>query len=80
MKFLPFLLLCSCASTTATGRFVNVQSNCSYLEWHGGPHPSLIMKDVNNSTPTRAGGSFMGTTTAGLAGIITAWLTKGVVK
>lgn len=84
MKLLLLLSLClpfcSCAHTKATAEYVDIQANCSYVEWHGGSRPSLIMRDVNHSTPTRAGGSLIGTTGAALTGVAGAVLTHGLVR
>lgn len=74
------LLGCSCASTYATKDRVNIQSNCSYVEWHGGEHPSLKMYGVNNSIPTRAGGSFVGTLGTAISAGIMAAATHGIAR
>lgn len=79
LALLPLLLI-GCAHTKATAEYVDIQANCSYVEWHGGPRPSLIMRDVNHSTPTRAGGSLIGTTGAAMTGVAGALLTNGLVR
>lgn len=84
MKPLLFFLLVAsltgCARTSATAERFHTQANVDYVEWHGGKNPRLIMRGVNHSTPTRAGGSLIGTAGAAGAGVITAWLTKGLVR
>lgn len=82
MKPILALLLCllSGCATYASKERVAVYSNADYVEWHGGENPSLVMRGVNNSTPTRAGGSVVGTAGSSLASIIMAWFTGGAVK
>ncbi len=70
----------ACAGTYASSKCVYTQADCEYLEWHGGPRPSLMMRGVNHSTPTRAGGSVLGTVAMGAASIITAKMGMGVIR
>lgn len=82
LALLPFLFLCSCANTVVKrdGKVVLwTQANASTLEFHSGD-TSLKMTMMNHSTPTRAGGSVIGTTATGAAGVITALVTKGLVR
>lgn len=74
------LLGCSCASTYATKDRVNIQSNAERVEWHGGANPSLVIVKLNNSIPTRAGGSVIGTTGMAVAGGIMAAATHGIAR
>lgn len=74
------LVFCSCAGTFASGERFYTQANADYVEWHGGGKPVLIMHGVNHSTPTRAGGSVMGTALGGATGFATAVMTRGLIR
>lgn len=68
LTLLPLLFLAGCA-TYANKDGVIVASNASYVEWHGGTKPSLVMYDVDNGTPTRAVGAVAGTALSGMVGL-----------
>ncbi len=76
---LPTCALTGCG-TYASGKAVYNTADCDYLEWHGGAAPSLVMRGVRAGDATRSAGSFVGTATAGAAGIMTARMTAGLVR
>lgn len=82
MAGLLVLAFTGCANTVVKrdGKVVLwTQANASTLEFHSGD-TSLKMTMMNHSTPTRAGGSVIGTTATGATGVITALVTKGIVR
>lgn len=84
MKLLPlcFLLFASCAETQVyrNGQLaLRTQANASLLTFHQGD-TDLRIEGMNHSTPTRAGGSVVGTAATGLAGVATAVLSKGLIR
>lgn len=84
MKYYAFVLfpflLCSCAGTYADSQRVYTQANVERLEWHGRGGASLVLVKADHSTPTRAGGSFIGTAATGVAGVATAIATHGLYR
>lgn len=83
--FLAFVVLLpltftGCAGTLATGKFMYTQANADYIEWHGGANPSFKAWKINHSTPTRAGGSVIGTSLMGAAGLMAGHGVVGLVK
>lgn len=71
---IPFLS--GCAGTYVSGKCLYTQANADYIEWHGGANPSFKAYKINHSTPTRAGGSVLGT----VGSSIVAGITAAVVK
>ncbi len=84
MKYLLAALLAfaltACASTTVYRngkRVLNTQANASLLVFHQGD-TDLRIEGLNHSTPTRAGGSVIGTAGTALTGIVTAVAAHGL--
>jgi hypothetical protein len=77
-----FSMLAGCASTTVyrDGKpILKTQADAKSLAFSQGD-TSLKVVGLNHSTPTRAGGSVIGTTGTAVAGAATAVLTRGLVK
>ncbi len=77
---LPF---CSCAGTRVSENGKTVfytQMNCAYMEYRSPAGSRLIVHGMNHSTPTRAGGSVIGTAATGATSLATAIITKGLIK
>lgn len=76
-----FSALAGCASTTvrnASGQTIlHTQADAQDLEFHQGD-TSLHVVRLDHSTPTRAGGSVIGTTGTAVAGAAAAVLTRGL--
>lgn len=75
------MLLTSCAQTQVyrNGQCVfKTQANASLVVFHQAD-TDLRIEGMNHSTPTRAGGSVIGTAATGATGIATALLTRGLV-
>lgn len=74
------LFLCSCAGTYVSGACMFTQANATNIEWHGGTNPWFKAKILNHSIPTRAGGSVIGTSLMGAAGLMAGHGVVGLVK
>lgn len=75
------LILPACAHTVVKKNdqvILDTQANADLVEFRQGD-TSLKMVKMNHSTPTRAGGSVIGTAATGATGIATAILTRGLV-
>ncbi len=85
MKYLILILctsLSACAHTVVKKNgqtILDTQANADLLEFAQGDTTLRIVK-LNHSTPTRAGGSVIGTTGTAATGIATAILTKGLIR
>ncbi len=76
------ILLVGCAQTSVyrNGKCVlRTQANAKLVVFHQGD-TDLRIEGLNHSTPTRAGGSVIGTAATGATGIATALLTRGWVR
>lgn len=76
------LLIVGCAQTTVyrNGQpILKTQANAKLLVFRQGD-TFLRIEGLNHSTPTRAGGSVLGTGLSGAAGVATAILTNGLVQ
>lgn len=85
MKYVAMLSLLfgACASTSVSenGRTVfRTQMNCAYMEYRSPAGSRLVVHGMNHSTPTRAGGSVIGTAATGATSLATAIITKGLIK
>lgn len=82
LKFIPlFIILTSCAQTSVyrNGQCVfRTQANASLVVFHQAD-TDLRIEGLNHSTPTRAGGSVIGTTGTALVGVATAVATRGLL-
>lgn len=79
--FLCFLFV-GCAQTQVreAGKVVfTTQMNCASMSYRSAAGSTLTVTGMNHSTPTRAGGSVIGTTGTALVGVATAIATKGLI-
>jgi hypothetical protein len=77
------LLLIGCASTTVSEgghKVFTTQMNCAEMEYRSPAGSYLRVRGMNHSTPTRAGGSVLGTGLGGVSGIIGTYMTGAVVQ
>lgn len=58
---------------------LKTQANANLITFHQGD-TDLRIEKMNHSTPTRAGGSVIGTAATGVTSIATAIATKGLVR
>lgn len=82
LALLPLLLI-GCAGTQVreNGKIVfRTQMNCAEMEFRSPAGSYLKVRGMNHSTPTRAGGSLIGTTGAAMTGVAGALLTNGLVR
>jgi len=85
MKYIIPLLcaaLSACAYTRVAegGKTVFItQANATEVEFRSANGSYLHMRGVNHSTPTRAGGSVVGTAFSGAAALGTAVMTRGLI-
>ncbi len=82
LLFLLPLVFVGCAQTTVfrNGQpILRTQANASLVVFSQGD-TALRIEGMNHSTPTRAGGSVIGTTGTAAAGVATAILTNGLVR
>lgn len=83
LLFLLTVLFGACASTEVreNGRVVfKTQMNCAYMEYQSPSRSRLIVHGMNHSTPTRAGGSVIGTIGTAVTGVAGAVITNGIVR
>lgn len=68
---LPLLMIgCAFTEVRENGKTVfRTQMNCAYMEYRSPSRSVLIVHGMNHSTPTRAGGSVLGTGLSGATGL-----------
>lgn len=75
-----FFVGCAQTSVYRNGQCVfRTQANASLIVFHQAD-TDLRIEGLNHSTPTRAGGSVIGTASAGATSLATALLTRGLVR
>lgn len=82
LLLLPFLFCIGCAQTSVYKngqRVFATQANASLVVFHQGD-TDLRIEGLNHSTPTRAGGSVIGTAGTAAAGVAATILTNGLVR
>lgn len=82
LALLAVAFLSGCASTNVYrgGRkILSTQADAAQLEFRDG-NTSLKVVGLNHSTPTRAGGSVVGTAGTAVGGVATALLSQGIVR
>jgi hypothetical protein len=89
MRLLLLILLILCLATVGCAHtevrengatVFKTQMNAKRLTYRSPAGSYLSVEGMNHSTPTRAGGSVLGTGLTGAGGILATWMTGGAAR